>query len=285
MLDINIIDLETDELIDEAYSNGFIDRSVLHHSIDTGNFVMLRCGDKSVILASKGVFLNVVKPNIKLGNAVAKDKEQTCFIHALKHYSLVICVGNPGSGKTFLSMNHAVNRVYKGGMKLVLTKPLTQVTKSNAIGTTPGDVKDKILPYLGSFMTALKDVMGADNFEDKLERLESQGLLSFYPIELMRGESFKNSLVVCDEVQNLDFHSLLTLMSRCGEGCQLLLLGDLNQIDNPKMKMQDTGIAKLLNSNTWFDNSDMGIAIKLTNCYRSGIARLAIDFQSEMAGN
>lgn len=284
MLDINIIDLETDELIDEAYSNGFIDRSVLHHSIDTGNFVMLRCGDKSVILASKGVFLNVVKQNIKLGSATAKDKEQTCLIHALKHYSLVVCLGNPGSGKTFLSMNHAVNRLYKGGMRLVLTKPLTQVTKSNAIGTTPGDVKDKILPYLGSFMTALKDVMGADNFEDKIERLESQGLFSFYPIELMRGESFKNSLIVCDEVQNLDFHSLLTLMSRAGEGCQLLLLGDLNQIDNPKMRIEDTGVHKLLSSETWFDNSDMAIAVRLNNCYRSGIAKLAIDFCSEVMG-
>lgn len=280
MLDLDIIELETDDLIDEAYSRGFIDKSVIPPSEDTGNFFLFRCGKKSVLLASKGIYLEVVK-ELSYNKIAPKDIEQICAFHSMKNFELTVLLGNAGSGKTTLACAYAVNQIFKANKRVIFTKSTALVGgRSTAVGTIPGNLDEKLEPYLSSYYSALRTVLGEHNFEIRLLDLKENGQIQFVPIETLRGCDFKDAIVICDEVQNLSVHELNTIMSRVSTGSRCILMGDLSQID-VKLKKEDTGIYKLVNSES-FLGSDIAIGVQLTHCYRSGVAKLAIDWMEEI---
>lgn len=285
MLEIDHIEIEDAELMNQLFEKGFIQRGeLLTLADDTANFFLLTCGNQSAIVAAKGVFLNLVRDGQKCGVITPRDKEQLCATHAFKNYELAVVLGNAGSGKTTLALAWGYQRIFKANKKLILCKPTTQVGgSSRAIGTVPGTVEEKLSPYIASYLGTMKDIAGKANFDDKIEELKSKDLLEFLPIELVRGLNLLNCTLIVDEVQNLTVHELNSVISRAGEGTQVLLLGDLSQIDT-KMRREDTGVYKLINSETFLD-SDIAIGVQLVQTYRSGVAKLSIDWMEELSGS
>ena len=284
MLELEHIEIDDLELFSELFTKGFIQRgAVLTLADDTANFFLLTCGSQSALVAAKGVFLNLVREG-KCGVITPRDKEQVCAAWGFKNYDLVVLLGNAGSGKTTLAIAFAWQRIFKANKKLILCKPTVQVGSSKAIGTVPGSVEEKLAPYITSYLSTMKDIAGKSNFADKIEELKEKDMLEFLPIELVRGRDLSGGVtLIVDEAQNLSVHELNSVLSRAGEDAQVILLGDLSQIDT-KMRMEETGLYSLISSETFLD-SEIAIGIKLVQCYRGGVAKLSIDWMEELSGN
>jgi predicted ribonuclease YlaK len=283
VLELDKIEINDPCLFEELFTKGFIQRGeVLTLADDTANFLLLTCGSQSALVAAKGVFLNLVREG-KCGVITPRDKEQVCATYGFKNYELVVLLGNAGSGKTTLAIAWAWQRIFKANKKLILCKPTVQVGSSKAIGTVPGTVEEKLAPYIASYLSTMKDISGKANFADKIAELKEKDMLEFLPIELVRGMNLCNATLIVDEVQNLSVHELNSVISRAGEGTQVILLGDLSQIDT-KMRMEETGIYRLCNSETFLD-SEISIGIKLVQNYRSGVSKLSIEWMQELSGS
>lgn len=155
--------------------------------------------------------------------------------------------------------------------RLILTKPMTMIGKKAGLAAVPGDIKEKFEPYLINFKT---------NFETLLPRTElikweEQGRIQYMPIQLMLGASFRDTLIIADEAQNLTLTDMKALGTRIGENSKLVLLGDLDQIHEPDAKDLDknNGLARLLNDKRIIENP-LSCAIELIKGERSNLANL-----------
>lgn len=201
-----------------------------------------------------------------------RDREQTCYFWSLKYTQGTVCLGAAGTGKTSIALAYGLRHIFKEGKKLILCKPTVFVgKKSNAIAAVPGDERDKLGPYVDSYMPGLKKILGRDaaNF---LYEWEEKDLLEFRAIELMRGQHFENCTLIIDEAQNLSLHELISVMSRVDLDSKLILLGDPDQIDTGEA-WEETGLGILVNS-TAVQNSELVSCIKLSKQYRGPMAEL-----------
>ena len=165
-----------------------------------------------------------------------KDVYQLAFLDSVANPDILLSVatGKPGSGKTTLACAYALDRFFKSKKRIILSKPTAFVGgKSNAFAAMPGDLMDKYAPYLASFEAVLGEQTGGSKFLDSMMERKD---LEFAPIEFLRGRTFKDCTFILDEAQALPWHELKTLVSRAGEGCKLILLGDLGQIDTKLRK-------------------------------------------------
>lgn len=209
-----------------------------------------------------------------------KDGAQACMFWALKHLDLVVSLGAAGTGKTTVALAYALNEVFRNGKDLVLCKPTTFVgQKSNAIAAIPGDHREKLEGYMDSYFTAMKKIIG-ETFEHHLFQLEEEGRILFKPFELLRGQHFENAVVIIDEAQNTTPHELLTAISRVGNHCTLVIMGDTDQVDSG-MKRDETGLWKLVHSDAFLD-CPFAAGIKLTAQYRGPMAQLAQEIIEEL---
>jgi predicted ribonuclease YlaK len=151
--------------------------------------------------------------------------------------------------------------------------------KSNAIGAIPGDHREKLEGYMDSYMIAMRKIVG-ETFEHHLYQLEEENKILFKPFELLRGQHFENAVVIIDEAQNTTPHELLTAISRVGESCTLVIMGDPLQIDT-ELESGETGLDKLIESDAFY-NSDLVAGIQLTAQYRGPLAQLAAEILEEL---
>lgn len=290
MLELQIYCVSPD-LIDELHKSGSIDRASIFEKQPTGvmdhsGYVLLRA-DGDPKKSALGVLLGdhvqrVVDKDLVFSSVKPRDKQQVCFMWGLQNLHLNVALGGAGTGKTTLAIAYAVHKLLKEDFTVVLSKPTRLVGgPSDAWGTLPGGVEEKMQPYLESFLIPLRKVLG-DTTQMYVDKWINTGKLIIQPLETIRGMSFENCVVILDECQNCTPHELLSFISRVAADSKCILLGDPAQIDID-CPWRDTGIALLLNSEAFY-YSELAKGIKFTAQYRGPLAQLAAEVLEELNG-
>jgi predicted ribonuclease YlaK len=182
---------------------------------------------------------------------------------------LVSCLAPAGCGKTFIALATVLRKLIRKEIhKVYFIKPLIGVSKSKFLGTLPGGVDEKVAPFLESFY----DVAYSLGHVHQLERLFSDGKIEFIPVDFIRGRNLDNCYLVVDEVQNLDHHDLLSVLTRLGKRSRAFLLGDPNPEQNDIR--HGSGLVELI-SDYRFWESGYTSCIHLKKRMRSPIVELA----------
>jgi phosphate starvation-inducible PhoH-like protein len=159
----------------------------------------------------------------------AKTMGQRLYVNAMYHNDLVFGVGPAGTGKTFLAVVYAAKQLRKGNVKrIVLTRPAVEAGES--LGFLPGDLKEKVDPYLRPLYDGLNTVLGREQTARFIER----GIIEIAPLAYMRGRTLDDAFVILDEAQNTTHAQMKMFLTRLGFGSKMVVTGDKTQIDLPK---------------------------------------------------
>jgi phosphate starvation-inducible protein PhoH and related proteins len=165
----------------------------------------------------------------KRGPVKARTAAQDQYLRALKTHELVFAEGPAGTGKTWLAVGHAVSLLERGTVeRLVLSRPAVEA--GERLGFLPGDMKDKVDPYLRPIYDALHDFMDPR----MVERGIQTGMIEVAPLAFMRGRTLSNAVVLLDEAQNATSMQMKMFLTRLGEGSRMIINGDPSQIDLPQ---------------------------------------------------
>ena len=161
------------------------------------------------------------------GKAIApKTKGQMSFVKAMHSHAVVFAIGPAGTGKTFLAVIEAVSALKRGDIKrIVLTRPAVEAGES--LGFLPGDLKEKVDPYLTPLYDALHDMLGVEQTEKLIEK----GTIEIAPLAYMRGRTLDDSFVILDEAQNTTPAQMKMFLTRLGFRSRMVITGDITQID------------------------------------------------------
>lgn len=175
------------------------------------------------ILAAEGDLGDGIRP------VTALTEGQKRYVEAMRRNELVIASGPAGSGKTYLAMAAALGAMHRRDVKrIVLTRPAVEA--GERLGFLPGDLNEKVTPYLRPLYDALRDLVD----EDRFERLNARGLIEVAPLAFMRGRTLSNAFVILDEAQNCTVEQMLMLLTRMGEHTRIVVTGDPSQSDLPR---------------------------------------------------
>ncbi|GIP20532.1 MULTISPECIES: PhoH family protein [Paenibacillus] len=183
---------------------------------------------------------------------------QKHYVTTIKKRDVVFGVGPAGTGKTYLAVVLAISALKEGSVKrIILTRPAVEAGES--LGFLPGDLQEKVDPYLRPLYDALYDVMGPEQVAKALER----GLIEIAPLAYMRGRTLDDSFIILDEAQNTTPEQMKMFLTRLGFGSKMVITGDVTQIDLPKGKKSGLVEAKSILRNideigfVYFDESDV----------------------------
>jgi PhoH-like ATPase len=285
-----IKDLENRKGLSLEERQKFSDEDLIkEHALYPNMGLVLKTADKTLpsVLArtsrdNKQIWL--LNENIGLlGEFKPRNKEQVILTNLLSDpkVRLHIIVGKAGSGKTFVTAAHALKSIdprtdnnYSPKFdQVILTKSMKTVGDIN-LGAVPGNIEEKFYPYLINFRTTFQSLVGHRGLS-LIEMLESRRQIVYIPIQLMRGASFNNTLLIVDEAQNLTCHEVKTVGTRLGENSSVIFMGDLTQID-VKLPAYKTGLYHLMNSDI-IKNSHMSASIGLIKNERSELSNLIDD--------
>ncbi len=156
---------------------------------------------------------------------------QKHYISTIRKKDIVFGIGPAGTGKTYLAVVMAISALKDGKVKrIVLTRPAVEAGES--LGFLPGDLQEKVDPYLRPLYDALNDVLGPDQVAKSLER----GLIEVAPLAYMRGRTLDDSFIILDEAQNTTPEQMKMFLTRLGFGSKMVITGDVTQIDLPRGK-------------------------------------------------
>lgn len=159
-------------------------------------------------------------------NVQPRSEGQAALMKAIADYSLTMAIGPAGTGKTYLAITAAVERMEKGEVeRIILSRPAMEAGES--IGYLPGDLHEKMAPYLRPLYDALGDRMGGKKVRQYIE----DGTIEIAPVGFMRGRTLNNAFVVIDEAQNCTYGQLKMLLSRLGWHSTMVVTGDPAQTD------------------------------------------------------
>lgn len=176
--------------------------------------------------AGKAAFDAVVTR--KRGPVRARNAAQDAYLRQLKRHELVLAEGPAGTGKTWLAVGHAVSLIEQGVVeRMVLSRPAVEA--GERLGFLPGDMREKVDPYLRPIYDALGDFMEARHVERGLQT----GMIEIAPLAFMRGRTLSNAVVLLDEAQNATSVQMKMFLTRLGEGSRMIITGDPSQIDLP----------------------------------------------------
>lgn len=157
---------------------------------------------------------------------LVKTRGQIAYVQAMREHEVVFGIGPAGTGKTYLAMAQGLHFLKeKAVQRLVLTRPAVEA--GEALGFLPGDLKEKIFPYLRPLYDALYDMLDPDEAERMIER----GAIEIAPLAYMRGRTLKNAFIILDEAQNTTTEQMLMFLTRLGEGARCVITGDPSQVD------------------------------------------------------
>ena len=167
---------------------------------------------------------------------MAKTANQQKLLAAIDKYDLVFTIGPAGTGKTYLAVVKAVQALKNGEVKkIVLTRPAVEAGES--LGFLPGDLKEKVDPYLMPLYDALSEMLGQQQFMKLLER----NVIEISPLAFMRGRTLNDAFIILDEAQNTTNSQMLMFLTRLGKNAKMLVNGDITQIDLP-VKKSESGL-------------------------------------------
>ena len=162
---------------------------------------------------------------------VPKTLGQKLYLQALLEHPIVFAIGPAGTGKTYLAIAAAVSALLRNEVKrIVLTRPAVEA--GEALGFLPGDLREKILPYLRPLYDALHDMLEAE----EVARLTEKGVIEIAPLAYMRGRTLSHAFIVLDEAQNTTPEQMMMFLTRLGEDARMAITGDVTQIDLPRSK-------------------------------------------------
>ena len=158
-----------------------------------------------------------------------KTNNQRKLLEAMAESDIVFAIGPAGTGKTYLAVAYALSLFKKEEInKIILTRPAVEAGEN--LGFLPGDLKEKIDPYLRPLYDALHDILGAD----KVNRYLEQGIIEVAPLAFMRGRTLEKAFVILDEAQNTTTTQMKMFLTRLGFNSKMVVTGDITQIDLPK---------------------------------------------------
>jgi phosphate starvation-inducible PhoH-like protein len=171
---------------------------------------------------------------------MAKSANQRRYLDAIESHDIVFGVGPAGTGKTYLAMAQAVNYLLaKKVSRIILARPAVEAGEK--LGFLPGDVQEKVNPYLRPLYDALYDMLEVEKAERMLER----GIIEVAPIAFMRGRTLNDAFVILDEAQNTTTEQMKMFLTRLGFGSKAVVTGDITQIDLPAGRL--SGLVDALN--------------------------------------
>jgi len=180
----------------------------------------------------RDLFLDTVYITSKKRTITPKSHNQKAYIDAIRNYDIVFGIGPAGTGKTYLAMAMAVAALSKGtANRIILTRPAVEA--GEALGFLPGDLAEKVDPYLRPLYDALHDMM---RFE-KVSGLMQQGVIEVAPLAFMRGRTLNDSFIILDEAQNTTSEQMKMFLTRIGFNSKAVITGDITQIDLPAGRM------------------------------------------------
>jgi phosphate starvation-inducible PhoH-like protein len=198
-------------------------------SDDVDNAVKVLSGNHQASL--KDLFLDKVCITSKKRFITPKSPNQKEYIEAIRSFDIVFGIGPAGTGKTYLAMAMAVSELAKGRVtRIILTRPAVEA--GEALGFLPGDIAEKVDPYLRPLYDALHDMM---RFE-KVTGLLEQGVIEVAPLAFMRGRTLNDSFIILDEAQNTTSEQMKMFLTRIGFNSKAVITGDITQIDLPSEK-------------------------------------------------
>lgn len=164
------------------------------------------------------------------GRAIrVKNVGQTKYVAAIKKHDIIFGIGPAGTGKTFLAVVMAISALKKGEVqKIILTRPAVEAGES--LGFLPGDLKEKVDPYLRPVYDALYQIFGIEH----TNRLMERGVIEIAPLAYMRGRTLDDAFVILDEAQNTTKAQMKMFLTRLGFSSKMIVNGDTSQIDLPK---------------------------------------------------
>ena len=213
-----------EKLLDMQRKGEPINRGRIRYAID-----IAKDGNADMI---KEIMGDVVALTSRGRQIKCKTLGQKKYIQALKTHDLVFGVGPAGTGKTYLAVAMAVVAFKnKEVERIILTRPAVEAGEK--LGFLPGDLQNKVDPYLRPLYDALQEFFGLETYKQLMER----GAIEVAPLAYMRGRTLNNAFIILDEAQNCSIEQMKMFLTRFGEGSRIVVTGDVTQIDLPKEKM------------------------------------------------
>jgi len=197
---------------------------------DVEGAIRMAAADNQLILPDmeKNGMLSMAKIGTRKKVIQARTPTQDAYIRAMDRFELVFGVGPAGTGKTYLAVAHAAALLERGAIdRIILSRPAVEA--GERLGFLPGDMKEKVDPYLRPLYDALYDMIPGD----KVERAIQSGVIEIAPLAFMRGRTLANSAVILDEAQNTTTMQMKMFLTRLGENSRMIVTGDPSQIDLP----------------------------------------------------
>lgn len=180
-------------------------------------------------ISLKDLFLDHIPVASKRRFIIPKTTTQKAYIDAIRKYDIVIGIGPAGTGKTYLAMAMAISAFLKKQVsRIVLARPAIEAGEK--LGFLPGDMYEKVNPYLRPLYDALYDMMEAE----KASRLIEKGVIEIAPLAFMRGRTLNDSFIILDEAQNTTSEQMKMYLTRLGFNSKTVITGDITQIDLPQ---------------------------------------------------
>ncbi|WP_102263634.1 PhoH family protein [Mesobacillus jeotgali] len=189
----------------------------------------IQMAEKGTLEYFKDLYEEEISKNVKGKSIRVKTLGQRHYVNAIKSRDLVFGIGPAGTGKTYLAVVMAVTALKNGTVsKIILTRPAVEAGES--LGFLPGDLKEKVDPYLRPLYDALHDILGTEHTLRLIER----GTIEIAPLAYMRGRTLDDAFVILDEAQNTTQAQMKMFLTRLGFGSKMIITGDTSQIDLPK---------------------------------------------------
>ena len=198
----------------------------LYNELDNG--IILGIKDIDVFLKSKKIEKDKFLIKTKNKKIYARSKNQEKFVDAINNNDLIFGVGPAGTGKTYLAVAAAVQSLINNQIsRIILSRPAVEA--GERLGFLPGDLKEKIDPYLRPLYDALNDLMPKKILESNMDN----GVIEIAPLAFMRGRTLENAFIILDEAQNTTNMQMKMFVTRLGRNSKMVILGDITQIDLP----------------------------------------------------
>jgi len=208
---------------------GLLEKGYPVYTSDVDYAVRILSGDGRANL--QDIFLDTIYISAHKHTITPKSIAQKAYIDAIRHYDVVFGIGPAGTGKTYLAMAMAVAELMKNNyVRIILTRPAVEAGEK--LGFLPGDLAEKVNPYLRPLYDALHDMVDFD----KARRLVERGTIEVAPLAFMRGRTLNDSFVILDEAQNTTPEQMKMFLTRLGYGSKAVITGDVTQIDLPAGK-------------------------------------------------
>ncbi len=177
------------------------------------------------------VYENPLVIKLRRQSIIPKTLNQKRYLQQIAKSAVTFGIGPAGTGKTFLAMAMALQELLAGTVeRIILTRPAVEA--GEALGFLPGELQEKILPYLTPLYDAMNQMIG----KEQTLQLVEKGIVEIAPLAYMRGRTLGNAFVVLDEAQNTTHEQMMMFLTRLGDGSRMVVTGDITQIDLPRAK-------------------------------------------------